>query len=823
MLRLALATLRTRWVSFLGAFVALALGTGVIATMALTMAATLGTPFSGPQRFADAPTVVLPHNGVRFAGDEDGEEHVLDRPAGIPPELFAKIAATGRAVPDRTFPVRVQGGPSDQVGHPWSAAEFTPYRLVAGRAPRAADEVVVGGGAKASVGRTLPVTTLDGVRQARIVGVTGSAWFEHAVFFSDDEAARISPRVDAVVAFGKAGEVRGAVGGAAQVLTGDERGKADPDTSGGRDGLLNAQGMAGTSTGIVVSVAIFLVVVTFAFVVDQRRRELALLRTVGATPDQVRKLVLAEAAVVGLAASFTGCVLGTLAVPVLGDWMVDQGVAPEWFTIEINPIPLVIAFLLGLVSAVAGAAAVSLRAGRVRPTEALREAVVDRKGMTALRWLLGLALLTGGVVTSVVIAQRYPIYAGNLRKYAAVPLLLVGGFALFAPVVMGPLTRLATRPMARMGAGAMVVRENLLASRRRTAATVTPVVIAIGLSASVLSAQASADDARVAQARQQTRAQFVVVPTGIAVLNQRTADAVRTVPGVDVATVTPTRALLSTPQGQFVDTLSADAVEPAAMASVENLRLDRGSASGLADDFLIVNQRLARSDDLSVGSPMRVTLPDGSTAAVRVAAITKDGIAGDVGYLSSAHAVGGLPSRIEVRVRPGTDPAAVAGALRNATRGQAARVVPIAALTGAVDAQQKQHRSAAYSILAIALVYSCIAIANVLMMAAAGRRREIAALNMAGATRRQTLRFIAAESLMVVLIGLVLSSAATAAVLAGQWAALDTLVGGTSLHIPWLAILEITALCAATAVAAATLPAWQTLRGRVIEQAALRD
>lgn len=823
MLRLALATLRTRWVSFLGAFVALVLGSGVIATMALTMAATLGTPFPGPQRFAGAPVVVLPHDGVRFAGDDPGEDHVLDRPAGLPPELVARIAATGRAVADRTFPVRVPGGPSDQVGHPWSAAAVTPYRLVAGRAPQGAGEVVVGGGAKAMVGRTVPVTTLDGVRRATIVGVTGRVWFEHAVFFSDGEAARISPRVDAVAAYGPAGRVRDAVGKAAQVLTGDGRLRADPDTSGGRDGLMNAQGMAGTATAIVVSVAIFLVVVTFAFVVDQRRRELALLRTVGATPDQVRKLVLAEAALVGVAASVTGCVLGTLAVPALADWMAGQGVAPEWFTIGVNPVALIIAFLLGLASAVAGAAAVSLRAGRVRPTEALREAAVDRGGMTAVRWLLGLALLAGGAVTSWVITTRYPVYAGNLRKYAAVPLLLVGGFALFAPVVMGPITRLATRPAARLGAGAMVVRENLLTARRRTAATVTPVVVAIGLSAAVLSAQASADDARAAEAREQTRAQYVVVPAGIGQLNERTADAVRAVPGVDVATVTPTRAYLSTPRGEFVDTLSLDAVEPAAVASMERLRLDGGSVTGLGDDFLILNKRLARSDDLEVGSRMRVTLPDGGTAAVRIAAVTKDGIGGDTGFLSAAHAAGGLPSRIEVRARPGADPAAVLRGLRDATRGQPAEVVPVSALKGAVDAQQRQHRSAAYSILAIALVYSCVAIANVLMMAAAGRRREIAALHMAGATRGQTLRYIAAESLMVVLIGLVLSAAAAAAVLAGQWAALDTLVGGTDLHVPWLAIIEITALCAAIAVAAAVLPAWQALRGRVVELAGLRD
>ncbi|WP_171171156.1 hypothetical protein [Streptomyces sp. I05A-00742] len=145
MLTLALATLRTRRAGFAGAFLALVLGTAVIATMALTLAATFGTPPPGPQRFATAPTVLVP-------ADPRGDRARL--PASLPDPTVAWVAATGRVMADRSFDATVAGGaPGGRtssrawraVGHAWSAAGFGRYRSAAGRAPAADGEVVVGG------------------------------------------------------------------------------------------------------------------------------------------------------------------------------------------------------------------------------------------------------------------------------------------------------------------------------------------------------------------------------------------------------------------------------------------------------------------------------------------------------------------------------------------------------------------------------------------------------------------------------------------------------------------------------------------------------
>ena len=75
MLSVALSALRNRWVSFAGAFLALTLGTGLVAMMITTLFTASAVPFPGPQRFAAAPAVVVPSKTVTVTED-GGPERV---------------------------------------------------------------------------------------------------------------------------------------------------------------------------------------------------------------------------------------------------------------------------------------------------------------------------------------------------------------------------------------------------------------------------------------------------------------------------------------------------------------------------------------------------------------------------------------------------------------------------------------------------------------------------------------------------------------------------------------------------------------------------
>ncbi|MFI2708185.1 FtsX-like permease family protein, partial [Nocardioides sp. CER28] len=99
---------------------------------------------------------------------------------------------------------------------------------------------------------------------------------------------------------------------------------ASVETTTGRAGIGEAEraqledlsAMFGFMSTVSLFMALFVVGSTFGFVVATRQRELGLLRLVGATPRQVRRLLLGEASVVALAATVVGGLVATVLGPV---------------------------------------------------------------------------------------------------------------------------------------------------------------------------------------------------------------------------------------------------------------------------------------------------------------------------------------------------------------------------------------------------------------------------------------------------------------------------------------------------------------------------
>ncbi|WP_422770147.1 FtsX-like permease family protein [Plantactinospora sp. WMMC1484] len=830
MLSIAWQTLRVRWAAFVGTFVALTLGAGMIAVMGLEIGATLGLPERAPQRFAAAPVVVAALDPEWDPARHDPGSRSLIQARGISDALAAEVGALGRTVPVRSFYAQLDGGPDDQVGHGWSSAEFAPYTLAAGRAPQADTEVVVPDGA-AVPGDRVTVFTAGGPRDHTVVGVTAPVDFESAVFFTEAEAARLSPRVEALVSYAAPEAVRQAVGGDAEVLTGDRRGVLDPSHNADREAIDNTQTLLPITAVVAGFVSIFLVASTFAFAVAQRRREIALLRTVGATPRQVRRMVLAEAAVVGLASAVAGCALGLATAPLLASWMVDLGLAPPWFTVEISTgpavwVPLLIAFVTGLGVALAGVWAASRRAGDVRPIEALRDAAVDSRTMTSGRWLYGLLALAFGLVTIGWVAVVNPGMVMAPTRYIGVLMFPILAFALLAPVVVKPIARLITWPLGRLGGAAgMLVRESALTAVRRTAATAAPVLLTVGLSISLLGAAATIDRAKDSGRRNQVVADFVVTPDGTPGVNEAVTERLRAIPGVDVLAALPTM-VYARDDARLAD-YEALAVDPSALASTLTLPVDEGDPAELRDDTIVVN------DDwgVGVGETVEVHMADGGIVPLRVVAVlnTTSG-SNDVAYLSTRYAdtaryaFTGLARRVYVSVRDGTDPATVRTALEGATTGLGVRAIPAEEWLGEESSENSETSALGMLlVLGIAIVFCFIAIVNTLVMATSDRLRDLAILRLAGATPPQVLRIFAAESLLVAGVGILLAVGASAVNLAGLRLALGQLVGATPVSVPWGTVAVIALVSAGLAVLGAVLPVRLALRSRAVELAGVRE
>ncbi|MFJ1597724.1 ABC transporter permease [Streptomyces sp. NPDC088261] len=819
MLSVALRTLRARWTTFIGSFVALALGVGLIATMGLALAASLDAPDRRPERFAAAPVVVRASDTLRVPTPVGDRTKRLDFPPPLSAALVAKVAAVGRTIEDRSFTVRAPGAaaPAALVGHPWSTAAFAPYRLSTGRAPSAADEVVATGSWAAP---GLRIRTDRGT--VTVVGTVRDLGFEHALFFTDTRAAELSPPVRQLAVVAEAGAVRAAVTDtpAVRVLTGRGRAQADADPDRDSEALVVVNTMLGTAAGVTGFVSVFVVASTFAFGVAQRRREFGLLRTAGATPGQIRRTVFAEAAVVGVLASAAGCALGAAAAPRLAAWLVGSGVAPGWFAIGTSTWPYQLAFWAGLLVALTGVVAASWRAGSVGPAEALRDAAVDSGTMTWGRGVFGAGLLLTGLGLLALTLMTEPGSLLGRKAYTSRPMLLITAFALLAPVLVRPLIRLLTWPQARLpGATGLLVRASACAGIRRTAAVAAPVLVTVALAGSLLGAVATVADAKAGEIRLRTTADFVVSGAADTGFDAATVARMRRIPG---AAISPTSAgaVYVLEDGVALIRSDARAAEPSALAATARLPLVAGRLADLDDHSIIVNDEWRQH---TVGRSVDVRLGDGTRRTLRIAAVMRAGTGDNGVYVTPRNAAGAPVDRVDVRVREGADARAVGAALRTAVADGGRVFDKSAWVAASYPETDGRTRVGFLLVLGIALLYSGIALANTMVMATADRVRDLAVLRLAGATKAQVLWLVAAEALTVVAVGAVMGVLVAGLNLLGMWGALGVLRVPSVPVMPWSALATVVGVCAATAVVAAVVPAWLSLRRRPVELAGVRE
>lgn len=706
MLSVVLSGLRARWASFLGGFLALALGVGLLAMMGLGLSATFHAPERSPQRFASSPVVVQGQDrltlDVRRGPDTVPVSQRLDRPQPVDKELLRELRTR--------WPLTTSGGP------------------------------------------------------------------------------------DAVGLDAPAAEVLALVGDRAQVLTGDARRNADPDPERDARALVGLNALLGTTGGVTAFVSVFVVASTFAFAVALRRREFGLLRTAGATPGQVRRMLLAEATALGVLASATGCALGAAGAPLLARALVDGGLAPVWFAVGGAVWPFHLAFWTGLTVALAGAVAASRRAGKVGPTAALREADVDTDVLPLGRALLGAGLLLTGLGLLVWTYVTEPSELLKRKTYTTLPMLLVGGVALLSPLLVRPVARLLRLP----GAVGTLVRENSAASVRRTAAVAAPVLVTVALAGTLFGSAASVTRTRGVEAREQTAAQYVV--------SGEELKAVATAALPDGAVVSPTAStsLFVRDGAEAVVKYGARAVaDPAAFAELAGLPVVAGDLRDLDDRSIVVNEEFERH---RVGETVEIWRADGSgPVRLRVAAVLALGTGDNGPYVTRANAPGAPLDRIEAS----GGGAATARALE--ASGGTVRTADAWAAAGHPESSP-QARLGMILVLGIALVYTVIGLANTLLMATSVRGGELASLRLAGATRVQILRVVTGEAVLATVIGALLGLAVTAAVLGTLGAGLASLSAPVVLVLPWAAVGAAAAVCAAVAVAASALPAWRLTR-----------
>lgn len=554
------------------------------------------------------------------------------------------------------------------------------------------------------------------------------------------------------------------------------------------DGLLvGTASLVGSVAGLAAVIAAMVVAGAFASSVDRRRREFGLLRAVGATPRQVRRLVLREALLVGGPAGVAGCALSFVLAPVFAAWLARNGLAPAGFRTGFTWWAPAAAFGLGLIVAVCGAWTAARRAARVRPIEALRVAPPGRRGVGRL--LAGAACL-GGVVP---MAPLLATPEGSAYLLIVV-LLLSLGCTLLLPVLLRPFTWAPTRGR---GTIAMLARAAVRTSGPRYAATTAPVLLTIALAGATLAGTSTIGAAQAAGLRAEITAPLVVTRSTGALDRPGVGSAART-------RATTVHLGDRQPAAWYVD-------GPAMSAVLKRPPL-AGALAELTGDTVALSETLGRR----VGDRVGLRLGDGARVTPRVVAVLDDRLGLPAVLLpwslTASHTVDARPDATYLTLRPGADPGEVATEIRRGGGTVATTSAHLATLDAEFD---RLSRLSLLAVLGLALVYTAIAIANTQLMATTARVRELLTLRLAGATRRQVLRLVGREALTVAVAGALLGLLITGLTLLTVRLALHTVTDTVPIRVPWPMLAATIAACALITVTASVAPAGRAL-GRPI-------
>jgi putative ABC transport system permease protein len=812
MLRLALLSARGRLGTFTGALVALTASSALVMAGAMPLEAALRS-HPPVERYAAAAAAVTGRQTV-------GAEH--DVPLGERARVSSALAVRLAAVPgvraaigDVSAPARLGGRTA--VAHGWGSAALTPYVLTAGRPPAAPDEVVTG--YRAALGARVRLASSEAARTVTVVGVARSrrpVRQSTAIFLTDAEATRLAGhpgRVDAVgVLAGPGFDVARlrAVDRDAVVLTGDARGRAEhPDLQDARTTLIAVTASFG---GLALFIAIFVVASTMSLSIQQREREIALLRAVAATPGQIRRMIAWEATIVGLVGSVAGIWPGTVLGRELAEGLVRHGIAPPTLVVGAGWLPIAAAVGGGVLAALLAVLAAGRRAARVPPTDALAGAAVEPRLLGPGRVVGGALSLAGAVpLFAVSTTTASPETAAATSEMTALFLVLAVGF--LGPIVARSAAALLGPPLAGLSpVGGFLASANLRTATRRFSSASTPLVLTVAMSCTLLFSATTTDHA-VTQERRAGLAGDLAITGAGGVPPAALADA-RAVPGVRSAVaLTPTT--LGPSLGASDDTVSA-AILGGGQGGGFDAGVTDGSLADLRGDTIALGRHRADVAHADVGDRVAVMLGDGTRTHATVVAIYARALAfGDAllaPELAAGHRTDELLGTILVQT---ADPAAVARRLRAlAARYPGLVVRDRASLATASDAEREANRWLGPLFVAIIFAFTSIAVVNTLTMIALQRGRELALLRLVGGTPGQVRSMARWEAGLIVTIGLGLGLAIAAAALLPLSHALT---GSLRPHVPAGQLAAILGVSALLALLALALPTRRALRSRPVE------
>ena len=676
--------------------------------------------------------------------------------------------------------VNTQGSPSLGFGVDPEASEFNPLTLVEGAWAREDDEVVIDAGTAEAegyvVGDRVPIQTLQPVREFELVGLAqfgdvaslGTATFAIFTLSAAQELFDREGQFDAISVAAVNGvtpeelveDIRPILPDTAQVQSGQAQ--ADEESSEIGEITTFVRYFLLSFAGIALFVGAFVIFNTLSITVAQRTREFATLRTVGASRRQLLTSVILEALVIGTIASVVGLFAGLGLAIGLNELFkaleLDLPMANTVFATR----TIVVSLVIGIGVTVLAGLFPALRATRVPPIAAVREGA-ELPASRFSRFVPFFAVLVIGLA---VLALAYAMFVDELGvverllSIAFGVLLLFVGVALVSKHLVRPIAALVGWPATVIGGAAgRLAKGNSTRNPQRTASTAAALMIGVALVTFVSVLANGMRESNRGAIEDQVAADYVLTAQdGFSPFVAGAGEALTESGSAEL--VTPVRAEVAevAGEGQYLTGIETDRI-----AEAYTFKWQTGSDDVLADlgrDGAIVAKDFAESNDLEVGSPVKVASPAGEEALLEVKAIYEPPpfypILGAVSIsIETFDSLYERPRNQFVFANVAGDPTdATTEQLEAAVAGfPDAKVQTREQWITQQDEDFNQFLIMLYVLLALAVIISLFGMVNTLVLTVYERTRELGMLRAVGMTKRQTRRMIRHESVITALIG----------------------------------------------------------------------
>lgn len=562
-------------------------------------------------------------------------------------------------------------------------------------------------------------------------------------------------------------------------------------------------------------VSTFIIYNTFGIILNQRTREIGLLRAIGADAGHIGRSVIGESFIIGLIASALGLIAGIgLNAALISLFGRLGAVFPDMETV-ISGRTMLLAFAIGVGVTVLSALGPARQASRVAPVTAMT-------GIAEHRERLGRRIAAGSILTFVgVLSACFGLFTATSTEVilATIGLGIAAifiGITLLSPVLARPIVNALGAPVARFaGVSGSLAQGNAARNRRRTANTAAALMIGLSLITTTLVVGQSVKQ-HVASTLDDTVSADFVVSNDFDPLTDEVGTRMQTIPELGAVLLVSDIEIKT--GGEIRE---AEAVTFGTLDDLFDVSVTQGVVPQDGGATAMLAEPVAIEMGIGIGDPFEVLFENGATAEYVVSGLFVDTTLLATGMMLERSAVEqSLPLDVVSWVAAGTNSGVKAADAAVALEAISTDFPQVSVQTSteyreSVEAQVDQLLSIVNVMLALSIVIALIGIGLTLALSVYERTREIGLLRAVGMTTRQVRRMVRWEAALISSFGAILGVVTGLAYGWGTVTALpDNIASGVA--VPTLRLVLLLIAAAVAGLIAALMPARRAARMNIL-------